>query len=81
MGHARKAKHRLVLRDRGLGHVHRWQSTCICGWVAVFRRRKCDAKTIYHEHVTAAAHGGYKRAVTVRERRLTPRSELPELLQ
>lgn len=79
-----QARHRLVLIDRGNEHRHRWHSTCVCGWVAVFRRRKCDAKKLYRQHVeseTHHKHGRRRAQLNGGRRQPTPRHLLPEELR
>lgn len=76
--------HRLELNDRGLGHVHRWLPSCVCGWRGVQRRRKQEAELQYAQHL-AAEEGIDKRRRRIgdapKPASVTPRSDLPEALR
>lgn len=73
-------RHTLVLRDRGVEHIHRWAPSCSCGsWVGVFRRRKLDAIKIHRQHADGATI--HKDRTRPRPRPLTPTDRLPAALR
>lgn len=45
--------HSLTLTDRGGQHIHRWQASCVCGWVGIPLRRRKGAEDAYHGHAGA----------------------------
>ena len=72
-------RHTLVLRDRGVEHIHRWAPSCSCGrWVGVFRKRKVDAVKIHRQHADGAS---IRRRGRPHPRPLTPADRLPVALR
>jgi hypothetical protein len=72
-------RHALAIRDRGLGHQHRWAPECACGWVGRFKRRRQMAEVEYHAHVGKQRPSSYRTGVV--RRRPTPTRRLPKELR
>lgn len=77
--------HRCRLEDRnrdGIDHSHRWLPSCSCGWVGVPGKTKWARQQLVDHRRSVDRHTRViQKGRVPAKQKLTPRAELPELLQ